>query len=101
MDGDNFTPLDYSGCRAVFAGVEADSCSMIHANQILATWDLGVPSVEDETMPLVSLLHTDGQSEMNVINPELGGIAIPLLITGEQAGLTCSFAGGCVHTITA
>lgn len=49
----------------------------------------------------MTLLHQDGQTEMNIVDSVTLGISIPLVITGEQAGVTCSFAGGCVHTITA
>ena len=56
---------------------------MDNSQQITADFNLGVPSVEDETYPAMTLLHQDGQTEMNIVDSVIVGISIPLVITGE------------------
>ena len=99
--GDYFLPNDYSTCTLTFAGVTADTCTINSASSVSAVFDMGVPTIEELTYPVLTLLNDDGFTQAIALNSATVGISVPLVVSGETTITGCSFAGGCVHELTA
>ena len=100
--GTNFDCLACDSCEVSFVGVAADSCAIVSGTQVTATFDTGLPITAEESVPELTLLDTSAVRTVrqSALAPETG-VANPLVVTGETAGLTCSFAGGCEYRVTA
>ena len=112
VTGVNFALGSHSTCEMTFEGVTADTCTINSAEMIVGTYDLGVPSVESETLATVTLMHDGGIMNNIIKNPLIGGVDVdgnvvtvgitnPLSISGQTEGLICSFNGGCAFEVMA
>jgi hypothetical protein len=109
--GTALSPVDYTTCALEIAGVQADNCSIVSAGSVTADFNMGVPSVQEETLGKLTFTYMDGVSQQTATNPSLPaldddgfpvqvGIILPLDVTGQTVGQSCSFNGGCLHEIT-
>jgi hypothetical protein len=53
IEGSNFDFSDEYEARVGFAGVEAETVELSGSAMLIATFDLGVPIVSEETLPIL------------------------------------------------
>ena len=93
--GENFDLADFTA-SATFSSIDADSIVVNSANQITATFALGVPIASAESAALLRFTNNDVQvyasSEKTLQNE--------IVISDSSMGVQCSFAGGCTYDVT-
>jgi len=103
--GTGFYTVGYTA-SASFMGVAATSVTADSATQATATWALGVPTttVTDETSAtsLAFTLSSGAETTYYAILPADNGgrLQNAFALTTSSTGLSCSFQGGCLYSVS-
>ena len=101
LEATNLSSSDINDCTVTFAGVQSDKCR-IDSGNIMVSYNLGVPLPLTSESPKLSVKFKNSgiTAWHNVCSADTVSnlYAGP---TGTQTSISCSFAGGCTHTIAA
>jgi hypothetical protein len=97
--GTGFYTSGYTALSS-YSGIDADTVTVVSANEVKAVWNLGVPVQAADTKPLLSF-KKDADTILFASHSETAILKNALSLTGSSTGLTCSFAGGCLYELQA
>lgn len=87
--------------HAAFAGVPADTVAVDSAAQVTATWTKGVPPSQNATRPELYFEATSSDERRYAAVAAAQPLTNLLAVSQTPATISCSFAGGCLYSVSA
>lgn len=99
--GTNFFTTGYTA-NAAFMGVPASSVSIDSSTQVTATWAKGVPVSASATSPALYFNSTSSSDLLHYASiASTATLTNVMSLTQSSTAVSCSFAGGCLYSVSA